>query len=262
MSAPTYPVLFVGAGPGDPELITVAGRRALEEADLVVYAGSLVPERMLSWCQDQAQKISSAGLHLDEIISTMLDAWKAGQKVVRLQTGDISLFGALAEQAARLNQAGVPWKVIPGVTAAFAAAAALGLEYTLPEVTQSLIITRVAGRTPVPEAENIRAMAAHGCSLAIYLSAGQAQKISHALETTMGPDAPVAVVMRASWPDQKILWTTAAKLPAGLKQAGINRQALIMAGPAVAALATGEAAPQSKLYHASFTHGWREGEEE
>ncbi len=259
MSEQRHPVLFVGAGPGDPELITVAGRRALERADLVVYAGSLVPEEMLAWCRQDCERVSSAGLHLEQITGCMLDAWRGGARVVRLQTGDVSLYGALAEQTARLDAAGAPWRVVPGVTAAFAAAAALGLEYTLPETTQTLVITRVAGRTPVPAAEDLAALAGHGSSLCIYLSAGQGEKVGEALAGAFGAQAPVAVVRRASWPDQRVLWTTARGLAEDLAREEIDRQAVILAGPAVAALAQERRAPASRLYAAGFSHGWRRG---
>ncbi len=260
MSATGNPVLFVGAGPGDPELITVAGQGALAAADLVVYAGSLVSAEMLSWCRPQARAVDSAGLALPDIVRHLVDGWREGLKVVRLHTGDPSLYGALREQLDALDQAGAPYRIIPGVTAAFAGAAALGLEYTLPEVCQSLIITRAPGRTPVPAGEDLAGLAAHGSSLAIYLSTGQAQTVSQALCAAQGPEAPVAVVYRASWPDQRLLWTTAAGLPADLKAADIGRQALILAGPAIAKLAAGQAAPASRLYDAGFSHGFRQGD--
>ncbi len=257
------PVIFVGAGPGDPELITVAGRRALERAQLVVYAGSLVSLEMLSWCRSGTELVDSAGLDLDQIVEHLVRGWNEGLRVVRLHTGDPSLYGAVQEQFARLREKGVPFRVIPGVTAAFAAAACLGLEYTLPEVTQSLILTRVAGRTPVPEGEDLAALAAHGASLAIYLSVGQGEKVSRALAGAYGEKAPVCVVYRASWPDQRILWTTARDLPRDLAASGISRQALILAGPAVAAVAPGARgeAPVSRLYHRGFSHAFRRGED-
>ncbi len=259
--AQRWPVLFVGAGPGDPELITVAGRNALAQADLVVYAGSLVSTEMLSWCPPGARAVDSAGLHLKQIVEHMVSGQRAGLKVVRLHTGDPSLYGALREQLLRLDQEGVPWRIIPGVSAAFAAAAALGLEYTLPELTQTLILTRAAGRTPVPAKEDLAALASHGASLAIYLSAGQGEAVSAALSQTFGPDAPVAIAQRVSWPDQAFHWTTAAQLPQALERAGVKRQALILAGPAVAALALGQDSAASKLYAAGFSHGFRAGEE-
>ncbi len=149
------PVLFVGAGPGDPELITIKGRNALARADLVIYAGSLVPEAVLAWAPSSARLLNSAGLTLEEVISAIESAWLEGQHVVRLHTGDPSLYGAIFEQMAELNRQSIPYRVIPGVTAAFAAAAAMGIEYTLPEISQTLIITRMEGRTPVPAKEEL-----------------------------------------------------------------------------------------------------------
>ncbi|MCB2185261.1 MAG: precorrin-4 C(11)-methyltransferase [Deltaproteobacteria bacterium] len=251
------PVLFVGAGPGDPELITVAGKKALEQADLVVYAGSLVSAEMLTWCQAGVEAIDSAGLNLDQIVGHLSRGWQAGLRVVRLHTGDPSLYGAIAEQMRRLTREGVPYRVIPGVTAAFAASAALGLEYTLPELCQTLILTRAAGRTPVPPGEDLASLAAHGASMAIYLSVGQSRAVSEVLAAAFGPDAPVAVVYRASWPDQKVVWTTAARLADDLAAQSVTRQALILAGPSVAALARGDAAAESQLYDAGFSHGYR-----
>ncbi len=254
------PVLFVGAGPGDPQLITVAGRDALASADLVLYAGSLVSEDMLGWCRPGCRALSSAGLNLEQIVDTMVQAHAQGEKVVRLQTGDISLYGALPEQLAALAQRGIPWRIIPGVTAAFAAAAALGLSYTLPEVCQSLIFTRAGGRTPMPPGEDLASLAAHGCSLAIYLSAALGEDVAETLASAYGAESPVAVMHRASWPDEKILWTTAGSLASDLDREEIGRQALILAGPAVAALRKGySGGRQSKLYDGKFSHGWRRG---
>ena len=174
-----HPVLFVGAGPGDPELITVKGQRALAEADLVVYTGSLVPEALLALdAADGPHGISSAALHLDEVIALLAAAHGEGLRVVRLHTGDPSLYGAIGEQMAELRRRAIPYAVVPGVTAAFAAAAALGIEFTLPEISQTLILTRMAGRTPVPEAERLEALAAHRASMAIYLSVDQADAMA------------------------------------------------------------------------------------
>ncbi len=253
------PVLFVGAGPGHPDLVTVAGRKALEQADLVVFAGSLVSPEMLSWCRPETAKVDSAGLDLEQIIEALTDAYVQGRKVVRLHTGDPSLYGALREQLQGLDARGVPWRIIPGVTAAFAAAASLGIEYTLPELCQSLIFTRAAGRTPVPAREDLALLAAHGCSLAIYLSAGQAQEVSRALAQAFGPEAAVAVVQRVTWPDERRLWTTAANLAADLDRAGVKKHALILAGPGVEAVAGGLSTAASKLYDAGFSHGRRQG---
>jgi precorrin-4/cobalt-precorrin-4 C11-methyltransferase len=256
-STTTHPILFVGAGPGDPDLITVAGRRALEEADLIVYAGSLVSPQMLDWTRPEAECVNSSGLDLDEIVQAMVSAQRLGRRVVRLHTGDPSLYGAIREQFLALEREDVPYRIIPGVTAAFAAAAALGLEYTLPEITQSLILTRISGRTPVPEKEDLAALAAHRASLAIYLSAARAEAVAEALKSAYGPEAPVAVVYRASWPDQRILWTSVIDLARDISEAGVNRQALILVGPAVEAVAAGKDSPKSKLYDAAFSHGYR-----
>jgi precorrin-4/cobalt-precorrin-4 C11-methyltransferase len=198
-----HPVVFVGAGPGDPELITVAGMRALEAADLVVYAGSLVSRDMLQWTKPDTRHIDSAGLNLKEIVDYLADGYEKGLRVVRLHTGDPSLYGAVAEQFRILNERKVPYRVIPGVTAAFAAAAALKMEFTLPETCQTLILTRIAGRTPVPETEDLGRLAESKASLAIYLSAGKAEDVAAKLTPSYGEDAPVAVVYRASWPDEK-----------------------------------------------------------
>ena len=262
MSDERHPVVFVGAGPGDPDLITVAGKKALEAADLVVHAGSLVSPEMLGWCRADCETVDSAGLDLAAIIAHLVRGWQAGGRVVRLHTGDPSLYGAIAEQIAALEARGIAWRVIPGVTAAFAAAAHLGLEWTLPELTQTLILTRAAGRTPVPKPESLAALTAHGSSLAIYLSAGQAGAVSTALQVAFGPEAPVALAYRVSWPDQRFIWTTARDLPQDLQASGLTRQVLILAGPAVMARAQGQASPASKLYDAQFSHGFRAGKDQ
>lgn len=256
------PVIFVGAGPGHPDLITVAGRKALEQADLVVYAGSLVSLEMLSWCKPETERIDSAGMALDAIVAAMVGGWKAGRKVVRLHTGDPSLYGAVSEQFRALRKAEAPFRVIPGVSAAFGAAASMAMEYTLPEVCQTLIFTRAAGRTPVPAREDLASLAAHGSSLAIYLSATQASKVGQVLAEAYGPDSAVAVAHRVSWPDEQIVWTTPARLAEDMAQAGIDRQALILAGPGPAGAAGQTQGADSRLYDAGFSHGFRSGEEE
>jgi precorrin-4/cobalt-precorrin-4 C11-methyltransferase len=253
-SDPKHPVLFVGAGPGDPELITVKGQRALAEADLVVYTGSLVPEALLRWTRPAARCVTSADLHLDEVIAELAAGYHAGLRVVRLHTGDPSLYGAIAEQMAELRRRAVPYAVVPGVTAAFAAAAALGIEFTLPEVSQTLILTRMAGRTPVPEAERLEALAAHGASMAIYLSIGQVAEMAAALSRAYGPDTPCAVVYRASQPEEKIIRTRLSELAERVRAEGVARQAVVLVGRA---LDQGEPGPRSKLYDKEFSHGYR-----
>ena len=251
------PVLFVGAGPGDPDLITVAGRDALAGADLVVHAGSLVNPEILAWSRPEARRVDSAPLNLDEIVDLMARGYEAGLKVVRLHTGDPSLYGAIYEQLTALEARGVPARVIPGVTAALAAAAGLGLEFTLPEITQTLIITRAAGRTPVPEGENLAALAATGASLALYLSAGQGEEAGRALARGYGPEAPLALCYRATWPDARLVWTTCGRLAETLAAEGLDRHTLILAGPAVATLRSRAAFKASRLYDAKFSHAHR-----
>ncbi|MDR1546196.1 MAG: precorrin-4 C(11)-methyltransferase [Deltaproteobacteria bacterium] len=253
-----HEVIFVGAGPGDPDLLTVAGRRALEEADLIVAAGSLVSPAVLAIRGPRTETVDSAPLTLEQICGRLVEAHRRGLKVVRLHTGDPSLYGAVHEQFARLKAAGVPYRVIPGVTAATAAAASLGLEFTLPELTQTLIVTRIAGRTPMPEGEELAALAAHRTSLALYLSAGQGPEVQKALVKAYGPTAPAAICWRVGWPEGRAIWTEAGELAETLQAEKIDRHALILIGPAVAALRTGQDAPKSRLYSANFGHAFRD----
>ncbi|MDR1677299.1 MAG: precorrin-4 C(11)-methyltransferase [Deltaproteobacteria bacterium] len=251
-------ILFVGAGPGHPDLITVAGRKALEEADLVVTAGSLVNPEILSVCRSDCQIIDSASLDLSEIVQHLISGYKSGRKVVRLHTGDPSLYGAIHEQFLLLKKANVPYRIIPGVTAATAAAASLGLEFTIPEITQSLIITRIAGRTPMPIGEDLLSLTKHRTSLALYLSAAQGEEVGRILSQSFGPDSPVAICYRVSWPDSQTIWTTPSKLAQALLNEGLDRHALILAGPALAALQSRRETPKSKLYDSDFSHTHRE----
>ncbi len=251
----TNPILFVGAGPGDPDLITVAGQKALKSADLVVYAGSLVNPEILAWCRPGARLLDSASLDLEQITGSLMAAWRQGSKVVRLHTGDPSIYGAIYEQICLLKDQGIPCQVIPGVTAALAAAASIGLEYTLPETTQTLIITRAAGQTPVPEGEDLASLAQSRASMAIYLSAGQGPAVGEALSRAYGPKAPLALLYRATWPDARVVWTDCGRLAETLAEEKLDRHTLILAGPAVAALRQGQNGPASRLYDPSFRHG-------
>ncbi len=256
MTRPTHPVLFVGAGPGDPELITIKGRKALAAADLVVYAGSLVPEAVLSWCATGAQTVSSAGMTLEQIVDTIDARWQAGAHVVRLHTGDPSLYGAIFEQMALLDARGIDYRVVPGVSAAFAAAAALEMEFTLPEISQTLILTRMEGRTPVPEKEALASLAAHQATMAIYLSTGMIAKVAAILKKAYGRQAPCAVVYRASQPDEQIVRTTLGAVADELKKRAIDRQAVIIVGR-VLSVGLEQFRQRSKLYDAGFSHGYR-----
>lgn len=254
-----YSVTFVGAGPGDPELITVKGQKALENADMVIYAGSLVPEAVMCWAKPQTHLENSASMHLDQIISLIKDGFHQGKKVVRLHSGDPSLYGAIFEQMSTLRQLGIPYEVVPGVTAAFAAAAAMGIEYTMPEICQTLILTRMAGRTPTPELESLKSLAAHQASMAVYLSSNLAEKVGEVLSEAYGETASVVVAYRVSHPDQKIVWTTTAKLAETMKAEKIDRQALIIAGKVLESF--DKDFPVSKLYDRTFSHGFRTAHE-
>ena len=249
-------MIFCGAGPGDPDLITLKGQQALAKADLVVYAGSLVPEALLKWTRPACRHLSSAGLNLDEIVATMAEANTAGETVVRLHTGDPSLYGAIFEQMAGLAQRGIPYTVIPGVTAAFAAAAALGVEYTLPEVSQTLILTRMAGRTPVPETESLKSLAAHQATMAIYLSISMIDEVAAILADAYGEDSKCAVVYRASQPEERIIVTRLKNLPHAVREANITKQALIIAGNTLQ-VDTENLVYKSKLYDKNFKHEFR-----
>jgi len=252
---PSNPVLFTGAGPGDPELITVKGMKALEQADLVIYAGSLVPEAVLKWAV-KAECINSAPLHLNEITGLMKKAWKKGKQVVRLHTGDPSLYGAIFEQMAELDKEAIPYRVIPGVTAAFAAAAGLEIEYTLPEITQTLILTRMAGRTPVPESETLEKLASHGASMAIYLSITLVTKVQEILCTAYGDEFICAVAYKVSHPQERFLYVPLKDLAETVKREKIRSQALIIVSKS---LNTDKSKMiyKSKLYDKTFSHEYR-----
>jgi precorrin-4/cobalt-precorrin-4 C11-methyltransferase len=250
------PVLFVGAGPGDPELITVKGQKALMAADLVIFAGSLVPEELLQWTRPGTQALSSAAMNLEQIVEAIAAAQTAGKRVVRLHTGDPSLYGAIYEQMAELQKLGIPYRVIPGVTAAFAAAASLGIEYTLPEISQTLILTRLAGRTPVPEKENLASLARHQASMAIYLSISMIDEVAAILAAAYGEESKCAVVYRASQPEERIIVTRLKNLAQAVREANITKQALIIAGNTLQ-VETENLVHKSKLYDKNFKHEFR-----
>lgn len=257
MTTPIHPIVFAGAGPGDPELMTIKAMKAIEQADLVIYAGSLVPEAVLCWKGEHTRTVSSAGMTLENIIEAMVENVKAGKRVVRLHTGDPALYGAIFEQIRELQAQGIPYTVIPGVTAAFAASAAMGMEYTLPEVTQTLILTRMSGRTPVPEAEALEKLAAHRSSMAIYLSMGLIDKVESILSDNYGADSGCAIAYKVSHPEEQIYYTTASQLSETCREKGITRHALIVVGKALDACQGNMDLIKSKLYDAGFTHGYR-----
>ena len=253
-----HAVIFLGAGPGAPELITVKGQQALAQAEVILYAGSLVSPAMLGWARTGAELVDTAPLHLEQILARMMAAHRAGKRVVRVHSGDTALFSAMQEQLEVLEKEGIPCEVIPGVTAAAAAAAALAQEFTLPEITQTVILTRAAGRTPVPEGETLGGLARHGATMAIYLSAGLIDQVAAELAAAYGADAPAVVAYRVSWPDQQIIQGTLANIAELARQGGIQRQALIIVGPALAARQARLKA-RSKLYDRTFSHGYRSG---
>ncbi|MCE1252251.1 MAG: precorrin-4 C(11)-methyltransferase [Anaerolineae bacterium] len=225
---------FIGAGPGDPDLISVKGQKLLAEADLVLYAGSLVSPGLIKQTRPGAALYDSAGMKLETQLALMIDAVRSGLKVVRLHTGDPAIFGAIHEQMAVLREAGISFELVPGISSVFAAAAALGLEYTLPEITQTLILTRAAGRTPVPQAERLRDLARHRSSLAIFLSTGMVLKVVDELSAAgYAPETPIALVYRASWPDQKVVRGTLADIGSRLETEELTHQGLIIVSPAL-----------------------------
>lgn len=253
-------VIFAGAGPGDPDLITVKSMNALKNSDLIIYAGSLVPEAVLCWKGKNTETISSAGMDLKTIIDTIRLKHAEGKKVVRLHTGDPSFYGAIFEQMRELDILDIPYEVIPGVTAAFAASAKMNMEYTLPEVTQTLILTRISGRTPVPESENLEKLASHKASMAIYLSIGHAKKVQKILETHYGNESLCAIAYKVSHPEEKIIYTKTKDLLNTCKENDITRHALIIVGKSVAAAMNKHDILKSKLYDSTFSHGYRHAE--
>lgn len=250
-----HPVHFVGAGPGDPELITVKGSRLLREADLVIFTGSLVPRALVDGLQ--AKVYDSAGMNLDEVFALIDEAWREGRKIVRLHTGDPAIYGAINEQIALLREHDIPFAVVPGVSSGTASAAALKTELTLPEVSQTVIFTRRGGRTPVPEKEGLASLASHQATMMIFLSVGMIDEVVAELLAGGYPaDTPVAVVEKVSWPDERQLRGTLATIAHQVKEAAITKTAIIAVGKVLA-----ESPPPalSKLYDSAFTHGYRQG---
>lgn len=249
---------FVGAGPGALDLLTVRAQRIIERADLVLWADSLVNPEIASLARPGAEVVGTASLALDEIVGRTVEAARVGKLVARVHSGDPSVFGAIREQMAVLRAAGVSYLVVPGVSSLFGAAAELGVELTVPEVSQTVIITRAAGRTPVPEREGLRELAAHRCTLALYLSVGMVESIvAELVEGGYPPATPAAVVYRATWPDQRIVRGTLAGLDEAARASGITRQALVLVGEALREIPAGEPAATSRLYDPAFGHGYR-----
>ena len=245
---------FVGAGSGAPDLITVRGQRLISEADVIIYAGSLVNPALLEGKKDSCRVYDSAKMTLEEVIEVMRGAEKKGLATVRLHTGDPCVYGAVREQMDLLEAEGIPYDSTPGVSSFCGAAAALDMEYTLPGISQSVIITRMAGRTPVPDRESIEAFAAHGATMVIFLSAGMTEKLSARLIAGgYAPDTPAAIVFKATWPEEEKYVCTVETLAETAAAHGITKTALIIVGGAVAQ----SGYERSKLYDPSFTTGFR-----
>lgn len=247
-------VYFIGAGPGDVDLITVKGRQTLESADVVIYAGSLVSNEHLKFCKGSAKIYNSAKMTLDEVIEVMKE--NRDKIIVRLHTGDPAIYGAIKEQMDELDKLNIEYKVIPGVSSFTAAASSIKKEFTLPSVTQTVILTRVEGRTPVPEGEDLEKLASIGASMAIFLSISMIDKVVKKLRNGYGRNVNIAVVERATWQDERIILGTLDDISEKVKEAGITKCAQILVGDFINC-----DYEKSKLYDKSFTHMFRDAKE-
>lgn len=246
-------VYFVGAGCGAPDLITVRGARLLKQADVIIYAGSLVNPALLASAKEGCALYNSAEMTLEEVLQVMREAEANGLMTVRLHSGDPSLYGAIREQMDALDKTGPAYEIVPGVSSFCGAAASLCAEYTLPGVSQSVIITRLAGRTPVPQRESIRSLAAHGSTMAIFLSAGLAEDLQkELLAGGLAADTPAAIVYKATWPEEKVVRCTVSTLHEAAQKNKIQKTALILVGRFL-----GREYERSKLYDPAFTTGFR-----
>ena len=246
-------VSFVGAGPGETDLITLKGYKLLSEADVVIYAGSLINTDLLNYCKDGAEKYDSAKMTLDDIVDRMEESVKNDKSVVRLQTGDFSIYGSIREQIEEMKKRGIKYQCVPGVSSFLGAASSMGVEYTVPEVAQSVIITRMAGRTPVQEGESLKSLAQHQTSMVIFLSVQGIKKVVKQLEEGGYPtDTPAAVIYKATWPDEKVVRGTLADIAEKVHDADIRRTALIMVGKFL-----GDEYNYSHLYDAGFSTMFR-----
>ena len=244
---------FIGAGAGDPELLTIKGKRIIDSSDVIIYTGSLVNKDLFNDIKKSAELINSAYLNLDEVLKIIFESNENGLSIARVHTGDPSMYGAIREQMVALDMAGIEYEVIPGVSSVFAGAAALKREFTLPGITQTLILTRMAGRTPVPESESIENLAKIQASMAIFLSIASIDELTKKLMTSYSEDTPAAVVYKASWEDQKIIISTLKNIAKEVKEADINKTALVYVGRFLA-----DEFELSKLYDKNFSHEFRE----
>lgn len=249
-------ITFVGAGPGAEDLITVRGQRLLEQADLVIYAGSLVNPGLLKLCREGCEIYNSARMTLEEVLAVMTEGWSQNKEIVRLHTGDPCLYGAVKEQMDELERRGIPYEVCPGVSSFCGAAAALKAEYTLPGISQSVVITRMAGRTPVPERESIASFAEHGATMVVFLSAGMLPELTEELKKGgYGEDTPAAIVYKATWPEEKVLRCTVGTLAETAARENVAKTALIVVGEVLDG-----SYERSKLYDPGFSTEFRKAE--
>lgn len=245
-------VYFIGAGPGDPDLITVKGKRLVQQADIIIYAGSLVPKAVIDDHKPEAAIYNSAGMSLDEVIDVMLEGVRLKKMIARVHTGDPSIYGAHREQMDILEKHQISYEVVPGVSSFLASAAAIKKEFTLPSISQTVICTRMEGRTPVPEKEKLRLLASHQASMAIFLSVQKIEDVVEELCVHYPRETPVAVIQRASWPDQKVVIGTLENISEKVKAEKITKTAQILVGRFL-----GDEYELSKLYDPSFTHEYR-----
>ncbi len=247
---------FVGAGPGAVDLITVRGKNLIEKADVIIYAGSLVNAEILNFAKKECEIYNSAEMTLEEITSVMVLAEKDGKNTVRLHTGDPSIYGAVKEQMDVLDKYNLEYRICPGVSSLFGAAASLKTEYTIPNVSQSVIITRMEGKTPVPEKEEISLLASHNAAMVIFLSAGMLNELSKKLiKGGYEPNTPAAIVYKATWSDEKVIKTTVSEIAKSAEENNIKKTALIIVGDFL-----GNNYKRSLLYNPSFSHEFRKGD--
>ncbi len=245
-------VYFIGAGPGDPELITLKGARLISQADVIIYAGSLVAGELLQGAREGCEIYNSASLNLEEITGIIKDSVAQGKNVVRIHSGDPAVYGAVREQMDILKSEGIDFEIIPGVSSLGAAAAALKKEYTLPGVSQTVILTRVEGKTPVPSKERLRELSSHRASMAIFLSVHMIEEVVSELLSNYPADTPAAVVQKASWPEEKVVQGRLEDIAFKTRQENIDKSALVLVGDFL-----GNNYELSKLYDKSFSHGYR-----
>lgn len=247
---------FVGAGPGAPDLLTLRGAELLKNADCVIYAGSLVNPALLAMTKENCRILNSASMTLEQVLSAFREEEQAGGSTVRLHTGDPSVYGAIREQIDALEEEGIPYNVTPGVSSFSGAAAALSAEYTLPGVSQTVILTRMEGRTPVPEGEKLSELSKHGASMVLFLSAGMMKNVQEELlKGAYNSKTPAAIVYKATWPEEKVVRCTVGTLAESGRKAGITKTALLLVGDFL-----GEDYERSKLYDPGFTTGFRKGD--